>query len=197
MNSRQAKLPKEDAGLLAQATDTYRSALQAYRAGQHRRAESAAWAAQVAARGVVHLLQANTPVVEGLPAPPMGPAPATPPPSGRVGTGNQGATMVRDAIREVGAELQDAALVSPRGPGRSFFDAARRALEQARKAAEGGNNRRALQFVMAAEALAHVPEHLRKAEGTSPSAPPGAVPARPPSKGVPVTPPPPSPNRNP
>jgi hypothetical protein len=80
MNASQAKLSKEDSSVLDQSKDLYRKALQAYRAGQYRRAEATALAAHDAARGVVHVLQAHTAAVEGLPAPPLEADVGAPPP---------------------------------------------------------------------------------------------------------------------
>jgi len=217
MNSNQAKLAKEDGSMLDQSKDLYRKALTAYRAGQYRRAEATALVAHDAARGVVHMLQANTAAVEGVPVPPLeaevGPPPprpgreSPPPPRGREtvappprdrvptppvprdrearpvgearplppergGARRDGAAMARDAIREIREEIQEAAQGSPRGAGRQFVDAARRALDQAQKASDDGKNRRAIQMVMAAEAWSHVPEHLKRAEGTTRGASP-------------------------
>ncbi len=207
MSSSQAKLSREDAGLLDQSKELYRKALTAYRAGQYRRAEGTALAAHDAARGVMHVLQATMPAVEGLPVPPLeaGAGAPPPPPPGqprpdprdrepsaapprdrlapppprdreapppgvrerpmpdREGVRRDGSAMVRDAIREIRDELPDAAPGSPRGAGQPFVSAARRALDQAQRAADAGKNRQAIQFVMAAEAWSHVPEHLKRA----------------------------------
>lgn len=216
MSSSQAKLSRQDSGLLDQSKDLYRKALQAYRTGQYRHAEGLALAAQDAGRGVVHVLQANTSAVEGLPLPPLEAEAGTPPPprSGREvppaardretaaprpadrvapppplrdrpvpqggaqarpplpdrgdarrEDGARGGARVRDAIREVREELQEVAQGSPPAAARPFVDAARRALDEAQKAAGDGHHRRAIHFVMAAEAWSHVPEHLRRAEG--------------------------------
>jgi len=249
VSSSQAKLSREDRAVLDQAKDLYRKALNAYRMGQYRRAEATAIAAHDATRGVVHLLQANTAAIEGVPAPPLeadvgapppprpgrdAPPPprsreTSPPPSDRVapppprdraapppglkdrplppergGARRDGGGMVRDAIREIREEVQEAGKGAQRGAGHTFVDAARRALDQAQKAADDGKNRRAIQFVMAAEAWSHVPEHLRRAEGATSTAPtrePGLRepppdvrrdPARPTRERGPATPPPPA-----
>jgi hypothetical protein len=142
---RGARLPRDLAPLIEQAKDLYRDAAKAARDDSSGRADELAAAAHDAARGLVHALRAEAPVAKGLPAPPT-----------------RDNYELSDLLRRTRDRLEDFADVAPRGPGRAFFEAARRLYDQASRA--GRDDARAIQLARAAEAWTHVGEHLDNAD---------------------------------
>jgi hypothetical protein len=203
MKSGNVRLEQDEAGLLEQAKDLYRHAYQAYKEGRDRRAAELAMAANDAARGLLYVLSAESPKVEGIPTPPSmmeqgssssGGAnlPQTPDrnrplPSGR-GTTPQppGATPLPQAggleagqgaamgVREIHDRIGDIPADTTQGPGKQFLDASRHALDRAQRFADDRHYRRAFHMALAAEAWSRVPEHLRRAE-TGTERTPGAL----------------------
>lgn len=137
--------PRDLAPLIEQAKDLYRDAAKAARDDSLWRADELAAAAHDAARGLVHALRAEAPAVKGVPAPPAGDT-----------------YELDDLLRRTRDRLEDFADVAPRGPGRAFFEAARRLYDQASRA--GRDDARAIQLARAAEAWTHVGEHLDNAD---------------------------------
>jgi hypothetical protein len=66
------KLSSEHVGLLEQAKDFYKQGHKAFHEGQDRRATELALAASDAARGLLLMLSAKEPKIDGLPTPPTG-----------------------------------------------------------------------------------------------------------------------------
>lgn len=207
--SRTPPAGKASAGLLDQARGYYRAGVKAYPDDAPRAAALAA-AAGAAARGLDHLRRADARPVAGLPEPPdaadpkggafggkegpKGKAPKDDGPKGKFGpeaAGERGPwsealaalTKSRDVLGEGGA---------PAGPGADFLAAAKTTYGQARAAYEAGEYRRAAELARAAEAWAHVPEHLGRAAWDEPAGP--RVAPEPRGKG-PAAPPPPPPVR--
>jgi|GEM_PF-3412520 hypothetical protein len=141
-----ARPPRDLAPLIDQAKDLYRDAVRAAREEELGRADELAKAAHDAARGLVHALRADAPAVRGIPAPPL-----------------QDNYELTDLLRRTRDRLEDIGALAPRGVGRAFLDAARRAYDQARQASRDDTSR-ALQLARAAEAWTHVGEHLMRAD---------------------------------
>jgi hypothetical protein len=70
LKSGHVKLEQDESGLLDQVKDLYRHAYQAYKEGCDRRAAELAMAANDGARGLLYVLSAESPKVEGIPTPP-------------------------------------------------------------------------------------------------------------------------------
>ena len=202
---------KASAGLLEQARAFYRAGVKAYPDDAPRAAELAA-AAGAAARGLDHLRRADARPVADLPEPPDPAAPKGDKegpkgkefkddgpkgkgfkgdgPKGKVGpdAGERGPwsqaldalAKSRDVLPEGGASA---------GPGADFLAAAKTTYTQARAAYEAGEYRRAAELARAAEAWAHVPEHLGRAAWDEPAGP--RVAPEPRGKGATAPPPPP------
>jgi len=193
--------PGKDAGkLLDHAKGFYRAAVAAF-PDDPRRARELAVAAKDAVRGLRHARRATAKPVPGLPEPPAGDRPAPPrdgpkgkapppPPDDGPGAGREPWAPALEALRAA-REWVSRGEASPRGPGRDFAEAARRAYARGRQAYEEGEYRAAGEFARAAEAWAHVGEHLARS-GDEPPPPPDR-PAPPPGRRGPGAPPPPPP----
>jgi hypothetical protein len=138
--------PRDLAPLIDQAKDLYRDAAKAARDDSLWRADELAAAAHDAARGLVHALRADAPAAKGLPAPPL-----------------RDDYELADLLRRTRDRLEDFGDLTPRGPGRAFFDAARRLYDRASRAGRD-DTARAMQLARAAEAWTHVGEHLDNAD---------------------------------
>ncbi len=202
--SRTPPAGKASAGLLDQARGFYRAGVKAYPDDAPRAAELAA-AAGAAARGLDHLRRADARPVADLPEPPDaadpngggggkegpkgkefkddGPKAKFGPSAGERGPWSEALdalTKSRDVIAEGGPSA---------GPGADFRAAAKTTYAQARAAYEAGEYRRAAELARAAEAWAHVPEHLGRAAWDEPAGPRLAPDPR--RKGTTAPPPPP------
>ncbi|HEX4607862.1 MAG TPA: hypothetical protein VH092_06635 [Urbifossiella sp.] len=197
---------KASAGLLEQARVYYRAAVRAYPDDAPRAAELAK-AANDAARGLEHVRRADARPAAGLPEPPepagvgfvgkeygKGKAGKDDGPKAKFGPafpGERGPWS--EALDELTKARDVLAGVGPAGgPGADFLAAAKGTYSQARTAYESGEYRRAAELARAAEAWAHVPEHLGEAGWDEPAGPrvapepqrkgAGAPPAPPPVK---------------
>jgi len=167
---------KELGRLLDAARDLYRNADKAYKDGAYDRAAGTAMAADAAASGVMLTLQANAGKLAGLPAPPTdalglpppppGAAVTTRPPAGADAPKNSG-DFVQDLLKHTGERLDQAK--GEKGPGATFLDAARKALDQAKQAQKDGDAFKAVELAHAADAWAEVGELLRQAEQPAPN----------------------------
>lgn len=141
-----ARPPRDLAPLIDQTKDLYRDAVRAAREDEPRRADELAIAAHDAARGLMHALRADAPVVRGIPVPPV-----------------RDSSEFDDLLEHTRDRQDDIRGLSPHGAGRTFLDAARRLYDQARQAGRE-DPVRAIQLVRAAEAWTHVCEHLTRAD---------------------------------
>jgi hypothetical protein len=141
-----ARPPRDLAPLIDQAKDLYRDAVRAAREDESRSANELALAAHDAARGLVHALRADAPVVRGIPVPPV-----------------RDSDELEELLKRTRDRLEDIGGLGPRGAGRTFLDAARRLYDQARQASRD-DAVRAIQLGRAAEAWTQVCEHLARAD---------------------------------
>jgi hypothetical protein len=207
---------KDGGKLLDHARGFYREAIRSYR-DDHRKAGELAAAANDAARGLDHLRRASYRPVAGLPEPPDGPggpplppagpkddgpkgkAPPPPPkdgPKGKgpppipaAGPGEPGPwAEALDALTRAHDRITDAGGSPAKGPARDFLDAAKAAYTRGRTAYEAGEFRRAAELARAADAFAHVPDHLDRAGWDGPVAPPVAPEPKAKRPGVPPPP---------
>jgi hypothetical protein len=160
--------------LLDAARDLYRNADKAYKDGAYDRAAGTAMAADAAGSGIMLTLQANAGKLAGVPAPPadaLGPPPPpgaekAPPPAGAEAPKN-GGDFVQGLIKETGDRLDKGK--EDKGPGATFLDAARKALDQAKQAQKDGDAFKAVELVHAADAWGQVGDLLRQAEQPAPN----------------------------
>lgn len=146
MDAGRNRPPRDLAKLADRAREMYRDAVRAARSDADWRAQELAVASHDAARGLLHALRADTPADDRLPLPPR-----------------RDEDELNDLLRRTRDRLQDFADQSQRGPGREFFDAARRLYDRARRAGRD-EEQKALQWARAAEAWTHVGEHLNRAD---------------------------------
>jgi hypothetical protein len=132
--------------MIDQTKDLYRDAVRAVREDEMQRADELATAAHDAARGLVHALRADAPLVRGMPLPPV-----------------RDSYEFEDLSQRTSDRLEEMGGLAPRGPGRTYLDAARRLYDQARQAGRE-DKIRAIQLVRAADAWTHVCEHLTRAD---------------------------------
>jgi hypothetical protein len=147
----------------------YRDAVRAADAGGPEARERAV-AAHDAARGLKHWVTASLPPVPDLPRPPGGPA------------GEERWEPARRELQRAADRLGEMADAGGMA-GREFQEAAQRAYRAARSAYEARDFDRAAELARAAEAWAHVGEHLSRATGDGPPPPlnrAGRVPPPPP-----------------
>lgn len=141
-----ARPPRDLAPLIDRAKDLYRSAVKSAREEDLGRADELAAAAHDAARGLVHALRADAPAAKGVPLPPL-----------------RDDDELDDLLRRTRDRLEGSAEFARGGAGREFYDAARRFYDRANRAGRE-DSARAMQLARAAEAWAHVGEHLTQAE---------------------------------
>lgn len=168
---------RESGRMLDYAKRFYREAVKAYPDDPRRAADLAA-AANDAARGLEQLRRASIKPVAGLPEPPTeavgppggplggpkgkGPAPKGPPQlnapqdaePGPWSESLQSLSVTRDRL----SGLDTTTAVN--GPSRDVIEAAKATYDQARKAYESGDYRKAGYLARAAEAWSRIPEHL-------------------------------------
>ncbi|MBV9122160.1 MAG: hypothetical protein JO112_02210, partial [Planctomycetes bacterium] len=165
INSYAAKLTQDYGPLFNRAKEFYGAAHRAYRERRYHRALALAAAANDAAGGLLLVLRAYTPAIPDLPIPPEPPVSA---PEERKGSDpadrppDSPEAAAREALRYVRQHLEGNE--ADRGPGREFRDASRDLYEQARRALQGGDNRKALQLGQGAAAWIQVADDMRDAE---------------------------------
>jgi hypothetical protein len=146
----------------SRATSLYRRAVRSHEQGELRQARELETAAHDLARAVDHARSAarfDRPDPD-LPLPPDG-----------VGPGDLDERTRRDLTRAY-ERIQDARVPGPDAPDRFYLDAARDLYNAARRDARDGRYERAGELAKAAEAMTHVPEHLRHVGEEGPEAKP-------------------------
>jgi len=188
---------KEATRVLDHAKRFYREAVRQYQVEPRPSAELAV-AAKDAVRGLEHMRRAAARPVPGLPEPPTenvppfgGPKRKGPPPADAREDAERGPwSEALNALTEARERLTDVESGSAiNGLARDFLDSAKAVYRQARTAYESGDYRRSAELARAAEAWAHVPEHLERA-GWEGIRTPGLAPP-PKAKGSGAPPPPP------
>lgn len=144
--------PAQTVQLLDQAKQFYRSAHQAFVRGDIERAREWAKAANDGARGIRHLLIAAAPTSDDLPLPDDG------------GFEDAADRAWRELERARDRFLAAEAWQSAGGGARDFERAGRQVYEEARDAYSAQKYERAAELGRAAEAWAHVGEHVAKAD---------------------------------
>jgi hypothetical protein len=145
------KADKEFGKLFSKAKELYRTALTAETGNDHKASHELAGAANDAAKGLKHTIWAGVAAQKDLPAPPL--------PEGK---------EPADAVRELLTRTHDRITKVGDGTtetGKQFLAASRRAYNQARTAYQDKDYRRAGELARAAEAWAHVEEHIAHAGG--------------------------------
>jgi phage shock protein A len=154
--------PPQSRELFDSAKELYRSAQQAFTAGDREGAGEMAKAAHDAARGLKHSLEAQQPPVAGLPAPPA----QIGGPLDRFSADSSLWIEARDLLQRAYDRIQIATDTADAGSAsRLFLEASRRAYTTARRAYSDGDYSRATDLARAAEAWSHVGEHILKASG--------------------------------
>ncbi|MGC8639538.1 MAG: hypothetical protein ACP5XB_06625 [Isosphaeraceae bacterium] len=144
------------------ATHLYRKAIQSHERGERRQAREFSIAAHDLARAVDHARHAarfDRPDPD-LPLPPDG-----------LGPEDVGERTRRDLYHAYD-RIRDADIHRADASARFYLDAARDLYNAARRDAEDGRDERAGELARAAEAMTHVPEHLRRAGEDGPEAEP-------------------------
>jgi hypothetical protein len=146
--------PAQTVQLLAHAKDFYRSAHQAFARGDIERARELAKAANDGARGIRHLLVAAAPAVDDLPLPD----------DGDFATGAADRAW-RELDRARERYLMAESWQTTADGAQDFEQAGRQVYDEARDAYSAQKYERAAELARAAEAWAHVGEHVARADG--------------------------------
>jgi hypothetical protein len=100
------------------------------------------------------------------PPPARGDRQPPPPPPGGPAAAREPEAAATDAIQRADDRV-NAAPAGVKGPGRAFSEAARKSLDQAKRAQKDGDFFKAVDQARAAEAWSHVEEHLQRADGAA------------------------------